>query len=120
MACDEHLMAEACRVAGCKWDKPTATCDDWPLQNSNMGKPTPPKIPETLSPTPLVTVDPTMPVPTPAAHTPGMAANTIKMLFGAALLTVVLSGIGLALVMPPPASASALAAQSCPASARPT
>ena len=46
------------------------------------------------------------PVPTPAAHTPGMAANTIKMLFGAALLTVVLSGIGLALVMPPPASAS--------------
>ena len=55
LACDEHLKAEACRVAGCKWDKPTATCDDWPLQNSNMGKPTPPKIPETLSPTPLIT-----------------------------------------------------------------
>ena len=48
------------------------------------------------------------PVPTPAP-TPehGLSAPTVQMLFGAAVLTVVLSGIGLALVMPAPSAARA-------------
>ena len=80
LACDEHLKAETCRVAGCKWDKPTATCDDWPLQNSNMGKPTPPKIPETLAPSQNPeTLSPTTPTPTAKPTTPAPTAKpTVK------------------------------------------
>ena len=41
LPCKEYTKAEICRVAGCKWDKPTATCDDWPLEHPKTQLPPP-------------------------------------------------------------------------------